>query len=326
LVLIRSDFFQTCWHAIGQFALRILPRWLRRHRGVSIATNEIHNPQTSMETSILFPQLLIPLDSVGLARLVTNIGHPEQNYYDPPFESAPAPHIYSRKQASQNLKQDAEHGFAAALTSLLSIGYSRQKGTRVSIVTPEVRTYTLHNVSHWFTDGLKYDSTKEWIEKAIDDGEDVYMIIGYHTVQDAQISQEATKNQTTSLKASVSPAVSTAISLGNSADLTAGPSHSNSYAVDMGFVSQGEQVCAIQYRKVRFRWFSSRKADTSSLGKNPYWKVQDTWRGTSEPADDVKDSLELELDQIDTEEDEWVDQEIIGDDVLLVLPNSPPEL
>jgi hypothetical protein len=64
-------------------------------------------------------------------------------------------------------------------------------------------------------------------------------------------------------------------------------------------VAIGEQICAVQYRKVRFKWFSSRDLDTAALDKETRWKVYWNERGEETGTNDVvevnlQDALELE--------------------------------
>lgn len=61
--------------------------------------------------------------------------------------------------------------------------------------------------------------------------------------------------------------------LENLADLGFGVNHSSQQGVFRRFVAVGEHVCAVQYRKVRFKWFSSHDLDKVSLEKNNRWNV-----------------------------------------------------
>jgi hypothetical protein len=52
-------------------------------------------------------------------------------------------------------------------------------------------------------------------------------------------------------------------------------------------VAAGEQIHAVQYRKVRFRWFSSRDLDRATLEKGNRWKVHGSLRGQEVGTNDV---------------------------------------
>lgn len=44
-------------------------------------------------------------------------------------------------------------------------------------------------------------------------------------------------------------------------------------------MAAGEQVYAVQYRKVRFKWYSSRDLDRAALEKGSQWVVHGVVRG-----------------------------------------------
>jgi hypothetical protein len=52
-------------------------------------------------------------------------------------------------------------------------------------------------------------------------------------------------------------------------------------------VAAGEQIYAVQYCKVRFRWFSSRDLDRAALEKGNRWKVHGSLRGQEVGTNDV---------------------------------------
>ena len=71
--------------------------------------------------------------------------------------------------------------------------------------------------------------------------------------------------------------------------------------VQRRFVATGEQIGAVQYRKVRFRWFSSRDLDKATLDKENRWKIYWNVRGQETANDDIleadlQDELELQGD------------------------------
>jgi hypothetical protein len=52
-------------------------------------------------------------------------------------------------------------------------------------------------------------------------------------------------------------------------------------------VATDEQIYAVQYRKVRFRWFSSRDLERAALEKGKQWKVHGSLRGQEVGTNDV---------------------------------------
>jgi len=63
----------------------------------------------------------------------------------------------------------------------------------------------------------------------------------------------------------------------------------------MAFTAPGEQVFAVQYRKIRFAWFSSRYVDKAYLEEGNRWKIYIMTRGESEEG--VNDGIDMEVDE-----------------------------
>ncbi|KAF2105271.1 hypothetical protein BDV96DRAFT_592770 [Lophiotrema nucula] len=55
-------------------------------------------------TTILLPQIFVPVESIKLGRLVTSVYHPHQDYDDPSFSPALVPTINIRARYGKELK------------------------------------------------------------------------------------------------------------------------------------------------------------------------------------------------------------------------------
>jgi len=92
--------------------------------------------------------------------------------------------------------------------------------------------------------------------------------------------------------------------LGDIADPGVAANNIAKQGIQRRFVADGEQICAIQYRKVRFKWFSSRDLDAAMLEKKIRWKSDWNVRG-QEPG--INDVLEVDLhDELEIEGDREV--------------------
>jgi hypothetical protein len=134
----------------------------------------------------------------------------------------------------------------------------------------------------------------------------VYLVVGYYTMVDAEIVEGAAK----ALKASARldlPVTATLAAvgimpLGGIADPGVKSGKSYQQGIERSFVAPGEQICAVQYRKLSFKWFSSRDADRAFLEKEHRWKMYSNIRGQEIGTNDVvevdlQDELELEGDR-----------------------------
>jgi hypothetical protein len=133
----------------------------------------------------------------------------------------------------------------------------------------------------------------------------VYLIMGYYTIIDAEIVEGAAKALEASARLDL-PVTATLAAVGilplnGLAD--PGTESGNGYQqnIERRFVAPGEQICAVQYRKLSFKWFSSRDVDRTFLKKKHRWKIYSNIRGHEVGTNDIvevdlQDKLEWEGD------------------------------
>jgi hypothetical protein len=275
-----------------------------------------------MSLNIIIPQLFLPPSSVKLGRFITNIDHPHQSYYDPIYARTPEPAISSREAYVGLNHESSNASFGSALTSLMSAGFSRRAKTQVSVMADSVRTYALDNSDKWFTEAMAMLGTRTWIERTVDRGYDIYMIVGFHTVTNARIAHKFVHESDTGGQINIPvnltlAAVGAIAPLGDIIDPSVG---GNSQSVDNTrafFIAPGEQICAFQYRKVRHRWFSSNSIDTARLSASPRWSSVERSRDEEDGEDDI-----MEVEAIPVPEEEldgkWARKEAPAGEILLI--------
>jgi hypothetical protein len=69
----------------------------------------------------------------------------------------------------------------------MSSGFSRRANIKARIATDQVKTYILGNSGRWFEEAMSPEVTRKWVERAIDQGDDIYIIVGFHAVSNARI-------------------------------------------------------------------------------------------------------------------------------------------
>ncbi len=273
-----------------------------------------------MSLNILVPQFLLPHSSVRLGRFITNIDYPHQSHHDPPYAETPKPTVSPRESYIGLDCKSSNTSFGSALTSLMSAGFSNRAKTQVQVKADCVTTYTLDNSDEWFTEATGMPSTRTWIERAVDRGHDIYMIVGYHTVTNARIVHEFVREKGAGGQINVPVGLSLAavgaiVPLGEIIDPSAG---GNSHRLDdtrSFFRAPGEQICAFQYRKVRHRWLSSNSIDTSRLSKSPRWSSVERGRDEEDGEDDI---IEVETIPVEELDGRWQRQEVLGGEILLI--------
>lgn len=276
-----------------------------------------------MATTILFPQFFLPFESIKLGRFITSVEYPHQDFHDPPYTRPPAATVTIRNQYNSLRHESNSSGFTSALTSLMSAGFSKRANLKLRVSTDHVRTYTLENSQRWFEEAAGFDDTRQWIERTIDQGDDAYLIVGFHTVTDARIIHQsavgAEQGGYIGLPVGLSlTAVGIVAPLGDIIDPRIGTHRREADGVLEQFLAPGEQICALQYRKVCHRWLSSKKMDKASLAKVPRWTAGDRWRNEEEGEEDV---IEVDAQDGGLPDGEW-NQERAPDGETLIIRSS----
>ncbi|GIC86119.1 uncharacterized protein Aud_002482 [Aspergillus udagawae] len=117
---------------------------------------------------------------------------------------------------------------------------------------------------------VKSEDVRKWIERTIDEGEDIYVVVGYHTVLDARIAEQSREQKVVdgSLAMPISSALlasGVVVPFGELADPRLAGSSGRAEDLQRQFVAQGEQIIAVQYRKIRFRFLSSKSVDSDAF-------------------------------------------------------------
>lgn len=148
---------------------------------------------------------------------------------------------------------------------------------------------------------MRLEDVRKWIERTIDAGEDIYVVVGYHTALDAQIAEQSREQKVLGGKlsmplSSISALSGIVVPLGDLADPRLAGSNGRGEDSKRQFVAQGEQIIAVQYRKVRFGFLSSKRVEKATLAREVIWERYDRPRYLQGDAEDmVEVALEDDL-------------------------------
>jgi hypothetical protein len=261
-----------------------------------------------MPCKTLIYRTLLSSESIRLGRLVRNVDEPQSDYVDPDCDLRPESVIIKPHLRYEEVQQSTtDKSFTAVLTRLVSASRTRRNKVYTQVTTDRVTTYQLGNSGLWFKSAIKMETTREWIKESIDQGDEIYVVVGYHTMLNAQVVEGAAESSESSaqlevpITSSITAATGVAVPLGDIADPGVVGNSLKKQGIQRRFVATGEQICAVQYRKVRFKWFSSRDLDAAVLDKENrwkmYWNVRGKQVGTNDVVEvDLQDELELEGD------------------------------
>lgn len=158
----------------------------------------------------------------------------------------------------------------------------------------------MDNSTKWFKDACGDEEVREWLQEAVEDGDSVYLVVGFHTVVDAVVV--VNDRDSGGLGGSATEGELLGVEVG----------HDGGTVQRRGWRAEGEQVYAVQYRKIVFKWFSS-QADKGVLGKNR-WRVCNG-RGKEYEEDSVEVVLEEEQSEGEGEGEGEREREVwVGED------------
>jgi hypothetical protein len=270
-----------------------------------------------MPQNMLVAQGFLPENSMKLARFLVDVAEPHVSWHDSQAIQLDSTSTLIRDQTNYSGVQSAgtDKSFAATLTNLVSASCSKTINASTQVHSQQVRTYQLQNSNARFRKAIKDPDTRTWVLEQIDDGySDLYFVVGYHTMLDANVVLGATDNSGIGGEAAVP--VSLAVTASTGIVLPAAGMLDPKVTLKMQeqrqgkvqFIAPGERVCAIQYRKVVFKWYSSRDLNKTTLEKENRWRAVDTLRQVRKEGEvEGEDVVEVDL------EDEQEGGDSIGD-------------
>lgn len=244
--------------------------------------------------TLLLDQLL-PADSVALGRLVLSIRYPDQDYYESETLLSLEDRATISCQRVENFMHAASSartsGFHAFLSSLLTGARNTHDDTKIDISAAVCVTRQLQNSAKVFQ--LLFDTesgVKAWLERAVRRREDVFLVTGIKTVTNATVSIEKSKGSDSqaSVQIPTTLAASAAAGVpifGDALDIGTGVGASRNAAERTSFVAPGEQVFAIQYRRIRFARFKEINSENARLEEGVRWKMLLGTRGTGQSSE-----------------------------------------
>jgi hypothetical protein len=199
------------------------------------------------------------------------------------------------------------------LTALFSAAFSKLSSTGVHVEPTWCKTYTLDNSDSWFDRAISLDETKKWIEKAAIRSSKLSMVVSIWTLTDTRFLQTSVREQESQAQATAPVSLSLA-AVGAVVPL-AGVVDPSAYGEFGSFASNGmrifapsEQICAVQYRQIRYKWLSSRVVKNLQLSKTRKWSCTEGHRRDAyeDEGDDEEDVIEVDFEDAENLGDGWI--------------------
>jgi hypothetical protein len=272
----------------------------------------------------VFVNPLLPQNSIELGRLIVDVKTPWQDFCPSASVALTKADITvnSSFRIRDMLAKSKGTRFHLGLTKFLTSFYTTEKDAVSSVVATEATSYMLLNSRLHLGRICKDQVTRDWLETVIKEGWNAYMIVGIHTVKDAEVTHNHRNAVETkaSIQLPVDALAAPGAVPGDIANFGAGAEKWRELGESSSFVAPGEQVIAIQYRKLKFKWFSSRALEFAYLEKGNRWKVYllGDKAEPGEDAQDVEDVVEAEFEEIaainvDDDHESFVDTDAGGE-------------
>lgn len=239
----------------------------------------------------------IPRDFVELGRLVLDPKYPNQDFCQPSLPSDVATQRFENFQ--ETLERSRNTQLEIKLLSLLSLTPSALRKSSTTITSRLCVIHQLREPNAYFTAACGEKSVRSWLEEGSRSLYDnVYLVCGFKTLTDAEVAVSRSNGAEVEVSAGVSASLLTAaagvplpILTDSGLDLSVGFSSANERSGSSGYTATGEHVYAVQYRKIKFSMFSSRKTEKAYLERGNRWK---SFVG-ARAGDGVDDGIDVEI-------------------------------
>lgn len=306
-----------------------------------------------MKPSYVLPG--ISTNQVKLGRLVTNVWTPHNSFHDPPTISDTD--ISSQLEIHKVIRHSSEfynhtHNKCATflkLSKFFGINLDSSSNVIFKVKARSTTTEALSNYSDLFRSiwrgggvsttsnpGAHMDATREWVQNRIEDGEDVYMVVGITTATDATVVVDVRSATITGPQVGVPtsdmalPGIS---SLANASALdvilamAVGQCGTGIETHEMN----GTHVIAVQYCKVKVgKWWKKKSEEPRLASGHVVWKwfVGPNRSMNPPPVTDEEMMMDASLgepvtmdvlgpNEEDAEEDQRIENVLLGDGELL---------
>lgn len=232
-----------------------------------------------------FPGKLHSLDSVRLGRIVLDPKNPHQDFLDPCVPHAPEVIRNSQHNFKENWKFSETSKLRPYLSTLFVL-YERQSTGIGTLSAENATTYDLQHPREWFEEACGHAETRKFLENENENRRKVYLVVGFRTVHNGTLVKGSTwkKDKVAGARVpvpTVGPvAMAPGVAVGRDIERDQ----------DVAFDGPGEQVFAIMYRKINFKWLSRRAIGNMTLGVNNRWTAWWEWRGPEEEGEEEEEN------------------------------------
>ncbi|OAA69217.1 hypothetical protein LEL_10093 [Akanthomyces lecanii RCEF 1005] len=227
---------------------------------------------------------LLSKEEVSLGEFTTNLAAVHENHRAPNVHGV-APIEKEFEFISQN-GHSTETKFGAALSSSISTKLFRKSAYTCSIAADRTKWYLLPDIPTWFKQAMENEKMKVWIQDQAGSSRKIYMITGIQTLLNPRIKVDCSSTKQSDVAMRVPLQLPPNFEIVLPAMDSGGARETSS---ELEIAAPGEQIFALQYRKVTFKWLRRLSSDPAHISNNTcIWTCVDTpWRGDENQDDDL---------------------------------------
>ncbi|KAI1080152.1 hypothetical protein F5B20DRAFT_115994 [Whalleya microplaca] len=232
---------------------------------------------------------LLPPSATALGRLVEDITRPEKHFCDtfasPERPGCPKPIITESRTGSLTsvVTSSKSSSTSCILSVLLGSTFGFRKDEILMVSAEACVTRSISNSADYFSQASNSELIREWLEQMWRRREKTYMAVGIQSVMNAKITLKRAKSKKAGfrlgmpgslvLQVATHGAIPTLGGAESLLDSEVGASYSEDIDSGSTFVLPGENIIAIQYRKVDFSWFRTPSSSNLGLKEELPWRV-----------------------------------------------------
>ena len=222
----------------------------------------------------------LPEAEVKVGRLVTSIWDPFQQIHDPPSFSRlldSQTHVIVDENITSSHFDSSSTSILLKLSQLIGIGHDVTASLSTIVEAKIARRTIFSNYQDAFYSLFSdpnTEATKRWIQNRLDEGTDVYMVVGITTVTDAKVTMVSAASSKPFLKANIPVSHMAALPIPWSAlDISIALGVARNGSGGAVREMKGTRVVGAQYCRLKLRkwWQAKKDAKTTRLG-TPAWQ------------------------------------------------------
>ena len=225
-----------------------------------------------MPSTLVLPCPL-PADEVKIGSFLVNPGDPTQDYIVPQEKDPGLKPSILRVDVTDftNTIRDAGNKeVEALLTSYFSITIDRAKSKSLELSSTKAATYLMRNSGYWFEQACELAPIRRWVEWVNRRGLKIYLLVGLRTIFDGRFRLEHTAATGTGGQVKVPTDILVGLPpMG--LDVGGGGKVFKDQAALSEFNAAGERIWALQYRQIKFKWYSTKKMENAALESRTRW-------------------------------------------------------